>query len=448
MSLPKKSYLHIGILAAATALLYARSSGNEFLFHWDDQWVVINTYTEQGFAVHNLWHVLTDFYHGQYAPLNELLYIIIFRFFGYNPSAFHAASILLHVCNVVLVYFFVSGLLDGMSRGGSVKYPAEKVRSMAFVAALLFAVHPVCVESVSWVSASKVLVYTFYYLIALCLYLKYVKTKTIALYLLVLFFFILSFGGKEQAVVFFLSCLLVDYAIVRKDCLTDLIIEKLPMILLALFFGCITIMSQGSGGSDTMPQYDMPERCLLACYSLFEYLVKAFLPFNLSYIYPFPFLPGEHIPFHLYLYPLAVAALAYAVYSYRHNRLVVFASLFFLVNLLVALHIISISRFAVTADRYVYLSLMASCLIISSIFVNYAQGRIRTVANIALCLYMSYLTVVTFRYQGQWENTTSLKHHIREILNSRDDIISLAKKIISVGRSSYIKTNNNDYETI
>ncbi len=447
MNLSKKSYLHIGCLVSVTALLYTRSLSNEFLFHWDDQWVAINIYTEQGFSAHNLWLVLTDFYHGQYAPLNELLYIIVFSLFGYNPVAFHAASILLHVCNVVLVYLFISALLQGMVRGGTADYSISKQRCIAFVTALLFAVSPVCVEAVSWVSASKVLVYSFYYLIALCLYLKYVETGSRTVYLLVLLFFILSFGGKEQAVVFFLCCLLTDYATGRKDAMTDILLEKIPMILLALFFGCITIMSQGAGGPDSGAQYGMCERCLLACYSLFEYIVKAFLPFNLSYIYPFPFLPGEHVPLHMFLYPLAVAALAYTVYSYRKNRLVVFASLYFLVHLLVALHIISISRFAVTADRYAYLSLVASCLIVSILFVKLAQGRTRVIAGIALCLYISYLGAYTFNYQKQWKNSTTLKHHIREILKTRQDLNPPAKEIISVGRVSDTQTNNQDYET-
>lgn len=435
------------MLLAITALLYARSLDNEFLFHWDDQWVVINAYTEQGFSLHNLWGVFTDFYHGQYAPLNELLYITVFQIFGYNPTAFHAASILLHACNVTLTYMFVLRLLlniNASSLNGNTNTLKREPDTRAFITAMLFAIHPVCVESVSWISASKVLVYALFYLVALNIYMGYIVKKTKKLYLLTLMFFVLSFGGKEQAVVFFFSCLLIDYVTGRKEKAVDLILEKLPFIVLAVFFGLITIMSQVSHGVNTMPQYTMPTRCLLACFSLFEYIVKGFIPLKLSYIYPFPFQPEETVPFYLYCYPLMIISLAYIVYLFRQNKLLVFAAGFFLINLLVALHIVPISRFAVIADRYAYLSLIAPCLIISGLY-NATQRR--TAILTFLSIYSIYLSIMTFQYQGQWKNSTTLKHHIREILKSRKDVTPPAKAVIHIDRTPKTKTNSNDNET-
>lgn len=423
MKSKKQKYWHTSILFGLTLLLYAKSAGNEFLLRWDDQWVVINTYTEQGLTWQNIWHVLTDFYHGQYAPLNEFMYMMIFEVFGYNSTAFHWASIILHACNVVLVYIFISGLLHGINYNRTYNDNRNRsVRDMAFLTALIFAVHPVCVESVSWLSASKVLIYTFYYLIGLCLYTRYVRKTTRALYLLIILCFILSFGGKEQAVVFFLSCLLIDYTVGREGKCMDILLEKFPMVLLALFFGIITILSQVAHGSSSMPQYDLPARCLLACYSLMEYLIKAFFPFNLSYIYPFPFQPGEPIPASLCIYPLMVGAICYSLYMCRNNRLVIFASLFFAINLLVTLHIIPISRFAVTADRYSYISLIGPSLIATWLYFKYAKGKGAAYLRIIMCLYIGYLVATTFEYQNQWKNSEILKLHIREILNSRSEL--------------------------
>lgn len=435
MKQKKSTYLHIGILIVLTALLYGRSLNNEFLFKWDDQWVVINTYTEQGFTWHNLWRVLTDFYHGQYAPLNELLYMTVFSISGYNPMLFHAATIAIHVGNVLLVYFFISGLLWRMCSKRFIRPAANgdaraDMRTWAFMTALLFAVHPVCVESVSWLSASKILVYSFYYLIGLCLYLRYTEKRSKSLYLMVLLLFIMSFGGKEQAVVFFLSCLLVDYATGRHEGWRFLLLEKLPFILLSLFFGFITIMSQWGHGSSSMPNYDMTDRFILACYSLYEYMMKALIPINLSYIYPFPFQPGEIISIKVYLYIIFVLVLGYGLYIYRHNRLFVFAILFFVVNLIVALHIIPISRFAVTADRYAYLALIAPCMILAGIYVRYMHGKSALAVNALFGIYIIFLVATTFTYEGQWKNSTTLKQHMREILNSRDDIADDNEKVI------------------
>ena len=192
------------LLAAVTVAVYIQTVWNDFLFHWDDQWVVINAFTDRGMSWSNIWDVVTQFYHGQYAPANELYYIIIYSLFGYNSYAFHAGSVLLHTANVLLTYRFVF-LLSLKTQNGETAVAGR----IAFVTALLFAVHPVCVESVAWLSASKILVYSLFYLTALIIYIRYIERKDAASYLLVLLLYILSFAGKEQAVVLVLCCALV-----------------------------------------------------------------------------------------------------------------------------------------------------------------------------------------------------------------------------------------------
>ena len=150
--------------------VYFSIIGHDFLYKWDDQWVVINKYTDTGLDWKNLWAVLTEFYHGQYAPFNELSYILIHAVFGYSPMAFHVASILWHVANTVLLFLFLSRLLK-MIPGNPL---AEQSRNIAWICTLLWAVHPVNVEPVAWISASKILVYSSYYLAALLLYLYYI----------------------------------------------------------------------------------------------------------------------------------------------------------------------------------------------------------------------------------------------------------------------------------
>ena len=216
------------LLAAVTVAVYIQTVWNDFLFHWDDQWVVINAFTDRGMSWSNIWDVVTQFYHGQYAPANELYYIIIYSLFGYNSYAFHAGSMLLHTANVLLTYRFVF-LLSLKTQNGETAVAGR----IAFVTALLFAVHPVCVESVAWLSASKILVYSLFYLTALIIYIRYIERKDAASYLLVLLLYILSFAGKEQAVVLVLCCALVDYAMRRREPVLLMVAEKVSMLFLA-----------------------------------------------------------------------------------------------------------------------------------------------------------------------------------------------------------------------
>ena len=66
---------------------FASTLGHNFLYEWDDQWVVFNQYPNAGLEWKNLWAVLTEFYNGQYAPFNELSYILLHSVFGYSPMA-------------------------------------------------------------------------------------------------------------------------------------------------------------------------------------------------------------------------------------------------------------------------------------------------------------------------------------------------------------------------
>lgn len=199
-------------------IVYFPVLGHDFLYFWDDQWVVMNRY---------------------------------------DPFFFHAASLLLHVSSALLVFACVERFLL-VNTKIQTAYPLL----IAFFTALLFAVHPFNVESVAWMSASKILVY--------------------------------------------------------------------------------------------------------ACYSFVEYLFKCIFPFKLSYLYPFPSVVGDALPSWLLVYPglLTIALIAFGKYIWK-NSVLLFSLIFFLIHLAVALHLIPLSRFAVVADRYAYISSIGVCFALS-----------------------------------------------------------------------------------
>ena len=393
---------------------FASTLGHNFLYEWDDQWVVINEYTNKGIEMRNLWNVFTAFYHGQYAPLNELNYILIHAIFGYSPMAFHAASVLWHTANTMLLFLFLHRLLRIIPTGPL----AGRPDSVAWLCTLFWAVHPVNVEPVAWISASKILVYAFYYLSALLLYLHYMERPGIGKYAGLLALFACSFLGKEQAVVLPLAFLLIDYVAERKCGHGYLLIEKLPFLILALFFGIVTIISQGDGGN--MPEYSLWQRLLFCGYTLYEYMVKTVLPLNLLYLYPFPVSPDGKMPLTMYLYPLMILAAAYLVYVFRKERILVFGILFFVVHLLVAIHLISISRMAIVADRYNYLAMIGPLLIIAYYLCLWSRKR-KVAAYLVSGLYFAYLCTYMVVYQQKWDNSEHVKRHIKEMTESRKD---------------------------
>lgn len=393
--------------------------GHRFLYQWDDHWVVFNQYTDAGLNPRNLWKVITEFYRGQYAPFNELSYILIHTVFGYSPMAFHAASLLWHTANTVLLFLFLNRLLKMIPNNPLTGQSAN----VAWVCALLWAVHPVNVEPVSWISASKILVYAFYYLAALLLYVYYIERPGLGKYIGLLALFVASFFGKEQAVVLPLAFLLVDYVTSRKCGVGYLLLEKAPFLILALFFGIVTIISQGAGGN--MPEYSLWQRLLFCGYTLYEYMVKTVLPMNLMYLYPFPIAPDGEMPLMMYVYPLMILAAAYLVYLFRKERMLVFGVLFFVVHLLVAVHLISISRFAIVADRYNYLAMVGPLLVIVY-YLSLWHRKHKMAARVVLGLFFVYLCTYTIIYQQNWENSEHVKRHFNELLDSHKDTLDLS----------------------
>lgn len=405
-------FKYILLLIALVFLIYFPILGNDFLDFWDDQWVVVNNYTESGINIENVWAILTDFYHGQYSPFNEYLYLLLFNIAGYNPCVFHLASILIHCVNVCLVFIVFRQILILSNRVN-----LEKVNLISLVTALLFAIHPFNVESVAWMSASKVLVYALFYLFATYTFLLYLKNNRFVFYLYTLILFVCSFWGKEQAVIFPVWLFLLLLFFNRQKAWRLL----LPFLFLSFWFGITTMISQSVNGEGVLTEnitYPFGQRLIYACYSFFEYLLKSILPIKLSYLYPFPSQIGEALPIWLLTYPLSLFILLIAFRKQLSKWPIALGLLIFTIHIVIALHIIPLARYAVVADRYAYISTIGICFIIS----YYVTKRLN---NKLVCyffaIYILYMGIYSNQRTSAWYNTDTLKQELRDLLQQRDD---------------------------
>jgi len=424
----KRQWVQVLTLIAFGCIVYFPVFSHDFQSFWDDQWVVVNHYTEDGLEVKNLWSILSEFYKGQYAPVNQLYYSSLYQLFDYNPFVFHTISLLLHVSNGILVYFLVGRLL---SIQGIQDFSTKLYTPLSFFAALIFIVHPVSVESVAWISASKILLYALFYFLGLIMYTFYIKKATAVCYLLTLGLFVLSFGGKEQAVTFPICLFLIDWLAERNFRDYKLYLEKLPFLLLAIFFGFVTLWSQSAVDQGMLSgnvQYPIYQRLVFACFAFTEYATKAFLPIKLSYIYPFPNQMFESLPLRFWFYPLVCIAVLWTFIKNFKRIWPTFLIAFFTLHIAITLHIIPISRFTITADRYAYISLLPVCAIISYLFIKYFK-RFKIPALIIFFLYFGSLCIYTHQRSKVWRNTKTLKAEINEIIKSRGDYELLKKRI-------------------
>jgi Tfp pilus assembly protein PilF len=299
------------MLMAAIVIVYAPVRHYDFVQLDDPKYVSENPHVSQGLTFPGLVWAFTARHGGYWIPLTWLSYMADVQISGMNAGALHVTNVLLHIANSLLLFGLLWRMTGGLGRS-------------AFVAAL-FAIHPLHVESVAWITERKDVLSTLFWLLALWAYVSYVRLPALGRYLMVLVWFALGLMAKPMLVTLPFAFLLLDVWPLRRvgfgaeaagrskstsgDRRTvwlHLVREKLPMIALAAAFSAITFIAQGEAvsGLDVFPFVLRVENALV---SYVAYLGKMIWPAHLVVLYPFP----KSIP----AWSAAGAAVALAVIS-------------------------------------------------------------------------------------------------------------------------------------
>ncbi len=432
LSVSRTRYLCAILLVAVVASIYYPILHHEFLLSWDDEWMVLNDYTFS-WSWHNLWRILSEYYTGQYSPLNQMFYTLIYKLAGKDPAFYHAMSLSLHTINVLLVFCLTEGLITASlpKRVWGITPSLRRTESfssyfplpLAFITALLFAIHPLQIEAVAWISASKVLLYTSFYLAAMGCYLLYVRRQKSRYYYLALLAFVLSFGGKEQAVVLPFALLWVDWLLHRNLKEAAIWFEKLPFLLIALGFCYVTIQSHASTERGILSEevvYPLLQRLALGAYALTEYLAKTLFPVHQLFFYPIPFRIGDPLPLRFYFYPILLIVMGLSLWPLLKKRGIWAGGAFFLLHIAIVLHVVPMSRFTVVADRYLYLA-GPGLFFLLALTLLYFVRRVRRPrwVWIPFLLYLMYLGSAAHFRVRVWKNDETLKKEITLLLEKR-----------------------------
>ncbi|MEI6533587.1 MAG: tetratricopeptide repeat protein [Candidatus Roizmanbacteria bacterium] len=369
---------------------------------WDDNFYISTNPLIRDMSLEGLKRIFTTPVEGMYNPLLFFIYALEYRFGGLNPSVYHFTNLLMHLLAIITIYYFI--------------FKLTKRYETATIVALLFAIHPMHVGVVTWVSEMKTSLFLIFYLLALANYLKYLRSNYKLKYLAyIALFFILSALSKPSAVTLAPMLLLLDYYVSRK---IDwrMFLEKIPFFLIALFFGILTLYTHAAVEDSIFEinlNYSLLNNLLISNYSIVFYFNKLFLPFDLCTIYPYPdndtFLPLKYylsipiIPFILWL--------IYKAGNFR--RELIFGLLFFLIAISVVLRIVP-SGFFRAANRYTYLSYTGLFFIIGQ-FITYVidnrfryAKKIKNYLLITLCLFVLFFLYQTSARISVWENSITL----------------------------------------
>ena len=156
------------ILIAITIVVFFPTFFNDFQHEWDDSWTLLENPFVKDVSIESMVYHFKNFYSGQYSPVNTIFYIITYKIFGFEPTAYHAMSLLVHTASVLLLYRLMCSIISLVKH----HYSTDRVKSFSFFVSLIFAIHPLQVEPIAWVSASKVILYAFFTLLACYAYVQ------------------------------------------------------------------------------------------------------------------------------------------------------------------------------------------------------------------------------------------------------------------------------------
>ncbi len=376
-----------------TVLSFRLSLQNGFTNWDDDVYVTNNPYLNNWTG--KLGEIFTQPIADNYHPLTIVSLAIDRGTGALSASSFHRTNLFLHLLVCVLVFLLTCRLARGNLW-------------VSGITTAMFAIHPMHVESVAWISERKDLLYSLFFIAGMLAHLRYIKGENKAWYGAALLLFLLSCLSKPAAVVFPLVLLLLDYYEGR-TWKTSLILEKLPHFALAIVFGVITIMIQKSTAIGDLQDFSIIERLGLGGYAFMSYLLKLFVPTGLSALHPYPDF-SNGMPVQYYLAPLGMlGVLTVAFFLGKKNRIWWFGVAFFFVNVLLVLQFISVGN-AIIAERYTYLSYWGLFFLLSSLV--FTSEKTRSISPYLLAapfvLLIGWYAMQTMQACTVWKNGGTL----------------------------------------
>ncbi|MEZ4888129.1 MAG: tetratricopeptide repeat protein [Chitinophagales bacterium] len=393
-------YPHIWAYLAAiitiTFLIFYPSLDGQFISSWDDYGYAVNNQYINKLSFQNVKGMFTNALFGNYNPLTFLTFAIEKHYFGTNPYVHHFNNLLLHLLNTIFVFWLVIRM--------RLKLEA------AILVSILFAIHPMHVESVAWITERKDVLFAAFYLGALISYTYFLKRKQPAYYLLCILLATLSLFSKIQAVALPLSMLLIDYYFRRKFH-WKLIAEKIPFFLLSLIFGLIGIsFLKTAGAFNVTSSIAWYERPLMGAYALGTYLYKSLIPYPLSAYYPYPQKADDWLPIVYYIVPILVFLFTVLVtFSYKYTRIVLFGVGFFFFNIVFLLQVVEAGA-GFISDRFSYIAYLGLFFIMAQAFsyLLYLKPQWKWATMGMIGIYLIGLGINSFNRTKVWQNDATL----------------------------------------
>lgn len=398
------------LIATLTVTVYWPVLQHGFIDFDDEDYVTANMVVRQGLTLKGFFWAFTTFQVGNWHPLTWLSHMLDVELFNLNPMGHHATSLLIHAVNSLLICALLYRLTGFIGR--------------STVVAILFAIHPLHVESVAWIAERKDMLSTLFWLLTMWAYVGYANKPSLKRYLPVTVFFALGLMAKQMLVTLPLILLLMDYWPLKRffphqgECGADqvgikvLLFEKLPLVALSAAASLTILRAHATAKA----LFDVDGESLLlhsgnAFLSYVKYIRNMFWPVDLALFYPFE--PSAVTAGKVAGAVVLLAVLtSLVVIQGKKSPFLIFGWFWYLITLLPVIGFIRVGGQAL-ADRYTYIPLIG-------LFVMIVWGAAETagtwrkglpaVAGVAVVV-VAILSVLTIQQIRYWQNSYELFAH-------------------------------------
>jgi protein O-mannosyl-transferase len=408
----RQKWLVCALLGAAVLAVFWQSLHCEFTAFDDGDYVTLNTHIQHGLNGESIRWAWTTGYAANWHPLTWISHILDYQLYGLNPMGHHLTSLLLHAANAVLLFLLLNRMTGALGLS-------------AWVAAV-FALHPLRVESVVWVSERKDVLSTFFWMLTVGAYVRYAEefkaqsskfaTPKVfgarVFYGLCLVFFVLGLMSKPMLVTLPFVLLLLDYWPLRRwnfgtKFPRRLILEKIPFFLLAVGSSVVTFLVQSrSGVVATLAAVSLGRRLANVPVAYARYLGKIFWPSGLAVFYGYErwniFQVGGAVF-------LLACITAFVVWQWRARPYLAVGWFWFLGLLVPTIGVVTVGHQSM-ADRYSYLPSVGISLMTAWGLRELAMRRpwlLKAAASAALVALAAY-AVLTLRQISFWKTPVAL----------------------------------------
>lgn len=430
-------------LVVITFIVFFQLSGYDFVNFDDDLYITKNPRVQAGLTAKNVVWALSSTDLANWHPLTWLSHMLVVQLFGMNPGFHHLTNLFFHIANVLLIFLIFNKVTGAPWR--------------SFCLAVLFALHPLNVESVAWVSERKGVLSTFFWVLTMWSYIRYVERPGLDRYLLVLLFFILGLMAKPMIVTLPFVLLLIDFWPLKRfkfvtsgsifnfhassrtrnvegmiqtentsdydSCLASQpslrpVFEKIPLFVLSAVSCAVTYLVQHSAGAvRSLEVIPLKSRIANALVSYVTYIGETVYPQSLAVFYPYPAMIPWWKVFGACLVLMSVSYLSWKSLSKYPYILV--GWLWYLGTLLPVIGLVQVGSQAF-ADRYAYVPVIGLFIIIvwgaTELMESWNYRRI--VISLVATGVMVILSIITIKQVSYWKNSYKLFKHALEITSN------------------------------